>query len=161
MPEDDEILATLEVSAPRSWLGIAVTVLLGFLMFVIALTQPPQELHLLAVLIIVGIAALWSAWSMYKASTDAVILTRSALTSRSGTELCRIADIMSVDRGALAFKPSGGFLLGLRSRQSAAWVPGLWWRLGRRIGVGGVTRSAEARAMAELIDSLRSSDQVR
>ena len=34
----------------------------------------------------------------------------------------------------------------------AAWTPGIWWRLGRRIGVGGLT--GEDAAMAELLEEL-------
>ena len=33
----------------------------------------------------------------------------------------------------------------------AAWQPGLWWRLGNRIGVGGMTPGSQAKAMAEII----------
>jgi hypothetical protein len=160
MSEHDEPLATLEVSGPRSFLGIAVTVLLGALMFWIALTQPPREPYYLVLLALIGLGSLWAAYAMFRASQDALILTRTRLVSRSGVELCRLDNVKSVDRGALAFKPSGGFLLRLTSRHPFSWVPGLYWRMGRSIGVGGVTKSAEARAMADFIVAIQS-DTIR
>jgi hypothetical protein len=80
-------------------------------------------------------------------------------TSR-GRVICRIADVKSVERGVLAFKPSGGFLIRLSTRQPFAWAPGIWWRWRRTVGVGGVTRGAEARAMAEILE-LVLADRVR
>ncbi|MBL4559156.1 MAG: hypothetical protein JKP98_25190 [Rhodobacteraceae bacterium] len=62
-----------------------------------------------------------------------------------------IAEIERVDRGALAFKPSGGFVLHLAAPGTAGWAPGLWWRVGRRLGVGGATNPMEGRAMADII----------
>jgi hypothetical protein len=56
-----------------------------------------------------------------------------------------------VDRGTFAFKPSNGFLLRTETRQPRLWQPGLYWRTGRRIGVGGITRAAESKALADLI----------
>jgi hypothetical protein len=35
-----------------------------------------------------------------------------------------------------------------------AWVPGLWWRIGKRVGVGGVTPSQPARYMAEVMSAM-------
>ncbi|HAR51528.1 MAG TPA: hypothetical protein DCS45_06565, partial [Roseovarius nubinhibens] len=49
------------------------------------------------------------------------------------------------------FKPSNGFIVILKEAQKPRWEPGMWWRLGRRVGIGGVTGAAEAKAMAEVI----------
>jgi hypothetical protein len=34
------------------------------------------------------------------------------------------------------------------------WVPGLWWRIGRSVGVGGMTGAAETKMMAEMIEAM-------
>ena len=34
------------------------------------------------------------------------------------------------------------------------WWPGLWWSLGNRVGVGGVTSAAHTKAMAEIISAM-------
>ncbi|MCZ6663693.1 MAG: hypothetical protein O7B81_00130 [Gammaproteobacteria bacterium] len=51
-------------------------------------------------------------------------------------------------------KPTNGFVVRARNSMPAAWTPGIWWRLGRRIGVGGLTGGGEGEAMAELLDEL-------
>jgi hypothetical protein len=56
-----------------------------------------------------------------------------------------------VERGAFAFKPSNGFLVRLDKPLGRGWAPGLWWRLGRLLGVGGVTSASQSKAMAEIL----------
>lgn len=73
------------------------------------------------------------------------------LTDDTGAELCRLDEIDQVDRGFVFLKPSTGFLLTLKGPKPFAWAPGLWWRIGRRIGVGGATSRAAGRAMADAI----------
>jgi hypothetical protein len=34
------------------------------------------------------------------------------------------------------------------------WQPGLWWRLGKRVGVGGVAPGHQTKAMAQIIEAL-------
>ena len=43
----------------------------------------------------------------------------------------------------------------LKTKTPAArrWEPGLWWRIGRRIGVGGVTPASQSKVMADLISA--------
>ena len=60
----------------------------------------------------------------------------------------------AVDRGVFAFKPSNGFLVRTREKAGNVWAPGLWWRLGRRVGVGGMTASAEAKFMSEILSAM-------
>ncbi len=73
------------------------------------------------------------------------------LTDDTGAELCRLDEIVQIDRGFVFLKPSTGFLVTLKSPKPFAWAPGLWWRFGRRIGVGGATSRAAGKAMAETI----------
>ena len=73
------------------------------------------------------------------------------LRDGNGRLLCRMDQIAGVDRGAFAFKPSNGFLVKLKEPMPRVWQPGLWWRLGRRIGVGGVTPAGQGKFMADMI----------
>lgn len=58
---------------------------------------------------------------------------------------------MSVDRGVFAFKPSNGFLVRTRDGAPAAWVPGIWWRRGRSIGIGGLIPAHQTKLVAEVL----------
>ena len=111
----------------------------------------------LAGLAVVGVGvrldglALALAHRSYQATARDLILTRRGLYDSTGEELARIDDIVSVDRGFFAFKPSNGFLLRRKTPGPRRWLPGLWWRMGTRVGVGGATNGKAAREMADLI----------
>jgi len=80
-----------------------------------------------------------------------VALTEAGLYDASGRELARFDQMRGTDRGAFAFKPSSGFVVALHRPAPPLWAPGLYWRFGRSLGIGGVTRAVEARAMADLV----------
>lgn len=149
-----ETLAILHPSPPRRAFGIGTLAALGGLLLWLVVAAPPDALGGTVFLAVCGAAALWSADRLRRATRGGLVLTREALMTEDGTELFRVADVTGVERGALAFKPSGGFLVRLSARQPGAWAPGLWWRWGRSVGVGGVTRSGEARAMADILAAL-------
>ena len=65
--------------------------------------------------------------------------------------MARLDDVQSVERGAFALKPSNGFTLVMKHKNQRAWAPGMWWRMGYRVGVGGVTAAGQSRFMAEQI----------
>jgi len=124
---------------------------LGAIPLWVALAAPPAELGWHVFLLAFGALALALGWRFWRATAPALVLTPEGLGDTEGREIARLDDILAVERGMLAFKPSNGFLLRLARPGSRHWSPGLWWRLGRRVGVGGVTGAGETRAMADLI----------
>ncbi|UWR23526.1 hypothetical protein [Sulfitobacter sp. S190] len=150
----DEILAAAQASPGRRFLGMASLGLLGVMVIWIALSQSPApewRIFLLAM----GAAALWMADRMRRATANRIELTEEALRDSDGTVIARIADIEAMDRGFFAFKPSNGFLLRTAHGQEAnTWRPGLWWRVGRRIGVGGMTPGSQTKVMSEIIAAM-------
>lgn len=149
----DEVLATIEASAPRRWIGVLMLGTVGVLVLYVALSTPP-ELVWQVFLIVVGGAALWLAYSVWQATQDRIELTRTELRTGAGRLIARVDEIEAVDRGVFAFKPSNGFLVRTRAKTSNSWAPGLWWRLGRRVGVGGMTAASEAKFMSEILSAL-------
>ncbi|MFP4275573.1 MAG: hypothetical protein ACLFRU_11165 [Paracoccaceae bacterium] len=149
---DEKVLSVVEASGPRRVIALAMLVGLGGLLLYIAFATPPRVLGWQLFLLVAGAGALWLAERMRRATAGRLVLTARALTDADGTVLARIDELEKLDRGVFAFKPSSGFLLKLRHPGPAEWRPGLWWRLGRRVGVGGVTPRYQTRAMAELIE---------
>lgn len=149
--DEDRVLAKLRPSGPRAVVGMGSLGVLGAFLLWTAIATPPADIGWMAVMIGISALSFWGAFEMYRASSETLVLTRTALRSSSGVELFRVADVRSVERGALAFKPSGGFVVWLDRRQPLGWSPGVWWRFRRMVGVGGITRGAEARAMAEIL----------
>ena len=146
-----EVIANLHVSAPRRVIGIAMLVMVSLILLWIAFARPPEALGWRLFLLAMGGGGLWLSDLMRRATGTRLQLTSESLTDSEGRVLALVSDIRSVDRGTFAFKPSGGFLLRLRTAGPFAWAPGLWWRVGRRIGVGGATSRHEAKYMGEVL----------
>ena len=149
-----EVLATVSASAPRRMMGIVVLAALGGLLIYAGLAQPPATLGWQLFLLGAGGITLYLTERMRRASVVTLELTRTGLRDSEGQVLATLDQIETVNRGVFAFKPSNGFVLTTRDAQPRHWNPGLWWRVGRRVGVGGVTPAAQTKFMAETIQTL-------
>ena len=147
-------ITTLRASAPRRILGVVMLGLLGILLLCVALLQPFANFGWQAFLAALGAGSLWLAERMWRATAQPVELTEDALRTGDGEIIAMVGNIASVDRSMFAFKPSNGFMLKLKRGAPLRWRPGLWWRAGRYVGVGGVTPGAQARAMADVLSAL-------
>jgi len=149
-----QVLITIGASAPRRVFGVVTLVLLGGLLIWLALAHPPAGLVWQAFLVLAGLLALWGGERMRRATAGRLILTDEGLHAGDGSVIAPVGRIRSLDRGMFAFKPSNGFILRLDQAVPARWEPGMWWCLGRRIGVGGVTSRAQTKAMADALGAL-------
>ncbi|MEE4120658.1 MAG: hypothetical protein V2I65_16780 [Paracoccaceae bacterium] len=142
---------TVRASPARRAAGAGMLGLLGAILLWVALAAPPSAPGWSVFLLAFGALAIFGGWRLWQATAPALVLTGDGLADTTGRTIARLDDIVAVERGMLAFKPSNGFLLQLSRPAPRHWSPGLWWRLGRRVGVGGVTGAGETRAMADLI----------
>jgi hypothetical protein len=152
MSEPGRLIVTLTPSPVRRTVAACTQGVTGIVLIWLGLTAPQPAPVWQLMLIGLGAGALWAATRLWQATAQRLELTETDLRSSDGTVLCALEDVASIDRGAFAFKPSNGFLLRLsRPTGPRFWAPGLWWRTRSRIGVGGVTPSAQGKIMAELI----------
>lgn len=150
---DDEVLAVVAASPLRRWMGIGT--LVGVAVFALwILLAGTAALSWQLFLLAIGAGALWMAERMRRATEAHLELTASELRTSTGQTVARVEDIEAVERGAFAFKPSNGFLVRTRTPADRVWQPGLWWRMGRRIGIGGVTPGHQSKQMADIIAAL-------
>jgi hypothetical protein len=148
--DPDEVIATVGAGSGRRVLGLGMLAFLGALLIYIAISTPPAP-GFQAFLLIAGAAAIVLADLMRRATGQTLELTRRELRDTAGNVLARIDEVTAIHRGAFDFKPSNGFLLHTRTPQTRVWRPGLWWRFGRRIGVGGMTNRRDTKYMSEMI----------
>ena len=143
---------TIRASAPRRWLGVVSLCVLGLLLLYLALFMGADALGWQVFLIAMGVGSFAVADRMRRATARVLELTRQELRDDLGHVIARVEDIEHVDRSFFAFKPSNGFLIRTsRSAGRRTWQPGLWWRLGRRIGVGGVASAAQTKNAADIL----------
>ena len=150
---DERILARVSASAGRRWFGIMSLVVLGGLLLSVSLSTPPAliwQLFLLAL----SLAAFLMALGMYRGTQTALELTEEALCDTNGEVLFHVSDIAKVERGTFAMKPSNGFVVITKGPQAFRWRPGLWWRFGRRVAIGGVTPGHQTKPMADILSTM-------
>ncbi len=149
-PDADGVYVRLSASPARRMFAVGVLGGLGVVMLLLALgpgIAPPSRF---ALIVLAGLTIV-QADRLRRATLAELLLTADGLVDDSGRVLALMRDIVRVERGVFALKPSNGFTLVLNSRAARAWAPGLWWRIGRRVGVGGVVPSGPAKVMAECI----------
>ncbi|MEM9434794.1 MAG: hypothetical protein AAGA12_12800 [Pseudomonadota bacterium] len=146
-----DVLAGMAPSVMRRAIGSGFLFALGGLLFYLAVSNPPSQLIYIAVLIGVGGVSTYIGYRLWQVTGRAIELTATELRLSDGTVICKVEDIAKVDRSLFAFKPSNGFLITMKVRYPRAWAPGLWWRIGKRIGIGGVTPGAGGKIMADTL----------
>ena len=149
-----EVLVKLEVAQGRRMFGVLSIAGLGITLLYIAAVYPPTILLALFSLVLIGTLFIWAGYRLYRSTDNTILLTREAITTQSGHVLCRLEDIVKVDRGFFAFKPSNGFLVILKERGDRSWAPGMWWSFGKHIGIGGVTSPRQSKEMVSIIQIL-------
>jgi len=150
----NEVRAAMTPTATRRVAAVGMMAALGALLLVVAVARPPENFGWMLFLVFAGAGTLWLAWGMWVASSRTIELTRSALQEVDGRVLARLEDVAKVDRGLFAFKPAGGFLLRTKEPLGRVYAPGLWWRMGKTVAVGGTTKRAQAKEVADLLTVL-------
>lgn len=149
-----EVLASVVASAPRKWFGVGSMVSLGVILIYVTIVYPPDSFLQQAFLLFVGGAAFWLAEKTRRATERTVELTGEGLRDSSGEVIAVLSDISGVERGTFALKPSNGFMFRLKTKHPRRWLPGVWWCLGRTVGIGGVTAAPQTKAMAQILEAL-------
>lgn len=150
----DPVVACLTVPLWRRRFGLGVVVALALVLAGLALAETGTPRRLGLALAMLG--ALLLARALWGASGGAVVLRASGrLETGAGRSLALPEDIAAVETGTFAFRPSNGFLVRLRTPGAPGMAPGLWWRLGRRLGIGGLADAAEIKAMAAALAARR------
>ena len=152
--QSTKILATAQASAPRRWMGIGMLDLLGGLLIYVAFATPPATIGWQVFLLILGAAGLYVAEKMRRATELVIQLTAQGLYDNTGAVIAAIDEIAGVSRGTFAVKPSNGFTIRLNTGGARAWQPGVYWRFGKRVGIGGVLPGAQTKFMAEMLEAM-------
>ena len=151
---DPDIIAELYPPPARRWIGVGMLYALGGLLIYLGIFQPPAALVWMIFLLVLGAMTLWFAEKTRQSTSHGLRLTEEGLFETNGRRIAALSDIEHVDRSVFAFKPSNGFLIITETVQDNAWRPGLYWIIGRRIGVGGVVSRAQSKMMADTMSMI-------
>ena len=150
--QSDHVLVRVSASAFRRWSALGLLIVFAIIMVQIAVELPSDRLAAKAGLTAMGALLIFQAVRVWSNSRFSLELTPEGLRwTKTGEYLARIEEIEDVNTSIIALRPATGFLVILRSASAPRSAPGMWWRVGKRIGVGGVTPKYEAKAMAEML----------
>lgn len=150
LPRADSAIVEVRRPATARWALLAAIAALTGIFLTLGLRDGAVIMGILAIpTALAGIA-------VYRAKSMVVRFDGEAVFDDTGFVLCRIDQIVKVERGLGPLNPSSGFVIRTHEPQGSGWSPGLWWRFGRRIGIGGATSARAGRNMASAIDLVRS-----
>lgn len=149
-----DVVFILRPSRARLWVALGSLAGAGLALVSIGVVAAEAGWVLRAGFVATGGLLLWGLAPLRDAGPRALVLTEAELSDSRDGPICAIADVVRVERGAFAIKPARGFALRLAGSGPRRWVPGLWWRTGRTIGVGGLTGAGETRVLAEMIAAM-------
>lgn len=154
--DPDEVLASIDPAPARRGLATGGVGVLGLILVYLAASHPPENPGWLLFMLALGVGSVFLSWRVWTVTGVSLDLTRSALQEAGGRVLFTLDEVKSVDRGFFAFKPASGFLVRLKepSPRGRVYAPGLWWRAGRTVMVGGVTSGPQGKTVADLISVL-------
>lgn len=154
---DDTVIVALHAAPMRLAFALLVFGGLGVILIYLSFTSSGGAAAK-AFLLVLGLFVFFAGYLLKRAAEGALLLTTSGLETQDRVLLVPWEEMVAVDRGALAIKPSNGFTVKTKSPMRRGWALGLWWCVGRRFGVGGVASAGAAKFMAERI-AMRLKDQ--
>lgn len=144
-------LGRIQTSMGRRVLGVGALMGLGALVVYMGAATQTMPMGYRVFLVVFGAFALWGSQIMWRSTAHDLVLTDEALWDSDGTLVARLDNIAKVDRSTFAMKPSNGFLLLLKEKDARVWRPGIWWRSGRKVAIGGVTAGSQTKPIADII----------
>ncbi len=135
-------------------LGLTIFSLLIFLIF--ALSNLDQQLSMidLVLLPIVILQVVWLRKFLNHYSKIGFLINKVGLFDLNENIICKIDDIKRIDASPYTFKSANGFLILLDTKSSFKSIPGLYWRYGHRISIGGLVSKHESKYLAGILSDL-------
>ena len=142
---------TITASQPRRIFMLAVLAALGLIFVLLGFSSAPVAMGWRVAFVAVAAVIFYYLPVINRSTAVGLTFDGTRLTDTNGIEICRLDQVTTVEKGALAFKPTNGFTLRLKEPAPRGWSPGIWWRFGRNVGVGGVLSGNQTKLMAEAI----------
>lgn len=146
--DGEEVLLRVEIAPARRFVAMALSALIGLWMIYVGLWLDVPSTLWRAGLVAVGGLALVQAVRIRAIAVPGIELTATELREIGGRRIAALDGVVEVQRSFGLFKPMNGFVLHLAAPARAAMVPGVWWRFGRRVAVGGMLPRGGARQIA-------------
>ena len=126
----------------------------GLLLFLsYTVSNIEEEITFLDFLLIPTIVffGLWFIRFLKRYSKIGFLINQSGLFNIDGSVICKIDDIERIDVSPYTFKSANGFIVILKTKSSFKSIPGLYWRLGKRLSIGGLVSKNESKFLSQTL----------
>ena len=147
---DDQI----QYKLPSHRIKILGSVIFGLLLFLCyTISKIEEEITSLDFLLIPTIVflGLWFIRFLKRYSKIGFLINQSGLFNLDGSIICKMDDIERIDISPYTFKSANGFIVILKTKSSFNLTPGLYWRLGKRISIGGLVSKSESKFLSQTL----------
>ena len=144
-----DVILKIKPSAGRRIFGIIILCLVAVIMMNYAFGDKAQSIVLRFILLLMAVVFLWQAQANLRFIGAALILKREGLFDDQGALICSLSNINQIDRGWISFKPSNGLLVRMHKPMALKWSPGLYWRFGKSLGIGGMVSPVLTKEMSD------------
>ena len=132
-------------------LGTVIFSLLLFLIYTISSLDGKTTVLDFFLLPIIVILAFWFKNFLKKYSKVGFLINEQGLFNLDKSPICKMHEIDRVDASPYTFKSANGFIIILKTKNSFESVPGLYWKVGKRISIGGLVSKNESKFLSGLL----------
>ena len=147
----NETIPDVQYELPRHRMKILGTIIIGLTIFLVyqlsTLNSEISFLDFLLIPIIIFLLFLFKAF-LARYSNVGFLINEIGLFNLDKSLICKIEDIEKVDVSPYTFKAANGFIVLLKTKNSFKAIPGLYWRLGKRISIGGLISKSESKFLS-------------
>ena len=144
----------IQYKLPSHRIKILGSVIFGLLLFLsYTVSNIEEEITFLDFLLIPTIVflGLWFIRFLKRYSKIGFLINQSGLFNIDGSVICEIDDIERIDVSPYTFKSANGFIVILKTKSSFKSIPGLYWRLGKRLSIGGLVSKNESKFLSQTL----------
>ena len=129
-------------------LGTVIFILSLFLIYTLLTLNDKISFSDFLLIPILVISILWFRRFLSRYSKIGFVISTDGLFDLNMDLICTIDDIKKIDVSPYTFKSANGFIILLKTKSSFKSIPGLYWRVGKRISIGGLVSKNESKLLS-------------
>ena len=97
---------------------------------------------------IIVVLGLWLKRFLNRYSKIGFLINELGMFNLDESLIFKMDEIERIDVSPYTFKSANGFIILLKTKSSFKFIPGLYWRLGNRISIGGLVSKNESKFLS-------------
>ncbi len=145
---------TIRYELPNHRIKILFLTIFGLLLFLLyALSKLDEKISLFDffLILLTIVLGIWLKRFLKKFSKIGFLINELGIFNLDESIICKIENIKKIDVSPYTFKSANGFIIFQKTKGSFKIVPGLYWRAGKRISIGGLISKNESKFLSSTL----------